>query len=101
MSCCWDCCCGNRGNRDFGTNVSVRDNQIQAQAQAQALNQDQELENRQRSVFKEIGNVNISIENDNVIVLVLVLLGLLDGTLDSTSVRPLLEGLIAKKNANV
>jgi hypothetical protein len=96
MSCGWNCCCGSRGNRDNGTNVSVRDNQVQAQA----LLQDQDLENRQRSVFKEIGNVNISMENDNVIVLVLVLLGLLDGTLDSTSVRSLLEGLLAKKNAN-
>lgn len=85
MSCWWNCfpCCCRRQNYYLS--------QAQAQAQAQAQLQDQDQDQSQRSVFREIGNVDIRIDNENIAVAVLAILGVLLGSLDGAGVQSMLD----------
>ena len=65
--------------------------QAQAQAQAQAQGQWQDADQNQKTVFKEIGNVNIEIDNQNIAVAVLAILGFFAGALDGAGVQTILD----------
>lgn len=70
----------------------IDDSQFQAQAQLQ--DQDQ----NQKTIFKDIGNVNIEIDNQNIAVSVLAILAFLAGTLDGAGVQSLLNRYLANNN---
>ncbi len=75
------------GSRRPRFDLTQTQDQDQLQAQAQGQEQDQAT----KTIFKEIGNVNIKIDNENIAVAVLAILGVLLGGLDGTGVQTMLD----------